>query len=214
MRGLVLLARSHPRQPREHRPNSLLRAQSVFGQRSAQRQAGARPAAACRRPHARAAGRVHRGGGFGRRRRRRHRGRHDGDRFRRRQPCHRPTRQSSARSRRQRRDLRPARAQEHVIDLRGVVATASSLRPASHPRHAVGRRFNMHAGHPCWFIERGVDGTGRQGHDDRQLFELRRGRLRQLCFGFGRRFQLGGAVSSSTELLLFRRRAEPDRKPT
>ena len=35
MRRLLLVARPHPRQPRDHRPDPLLRAQSVFGERRA-----------------------------------------------------------------------------------------------------------------------------------------------------------------------------------
>ena len=54
MRGLVLLARPHSREPGKHRPDPLLRAESVFGQRRAQRQAGARSVPARRRQDARA----------------------------------------------------------------------------------------------------------------------------------------------------------------
>ena len=87
----------------------LLRAASVFGKRRALRQTRARPVPARGRQNARQSERMHRGGGFTGRRRRRRGGRHDGDRLCRRRPRRHPARQSSARGRRPRRDLRHAR---------------------------------------------------------------------------------------------------------
>ena len=47
MRGVLLFARAHPPQPGKHRPDPVLRALSVFGERREARQAGARSVPAC-----------------------------------------------------------------------------------------------------------------------------------------------------------------------
>ena len=114
-RGVVFAARAHPHQPRSHRPDALLRAAPVLGERRAQGQTGARsfPARGGAQPGR--TGGVHRGRGFRPRHRRRGGGGHDADRLRRRQPrpgqaCRRSSRHRRPHYRRRHAGARRARS--------------------------------------------------------------------------------------------------------
>ena len=118
MRGVVGAAGPHADQPADRRARPLLRGQSVLGERRCPRQARARPVPACRRADGRAARGLHRGRGFACRRDGRGGGRHDADRFRRRQP-----REANLAER-----LVAAGARSIVADLRHLKSTIVSLR--------------------------------------------------------------------------------------